>query len=66
MALKEEKAFVTRGKKKASVRKETNAISGMRVTIVRKKTRTQSRHTFRVLDVTRSKCLDEEKYQRQK
>ena len=36
MALKEEKVFVTSGKKKASVRKETNAVSGMRVTIVRK------------------------------
>ena len=34
MALKEEKVFVTRGKGKASVRKETNAVSGMRVTIV--------------------------------
>ena len=28
--------FVTSGKKKASVRKETNAVSGMRVTIARK------------------------------
>ena len=37
MALKEEKLFVTSGKKKSSVRKETNAVSGMRITIVRKK-----------------------------
>ena len=36
MALKEEKVSVTSGKKKASVRKETNAASGMRVTTVRK------------------------------
>ena len=36
MALKVEKVFVTSGKKKASVRKETNAVSGMRVSIVRK------------------------------
>ena len=36
MALKEEKVFVTTGKTKASVRKETNAVSGMRVTIVHK------------------------------
>ena len=36
MALKEENVFVTSGKKKASVRKETNAVSGMRVTIVHK------------------------------
>ena len=37
MALKEEKVFVTSGKKKGNVRRETNAVSGMRVTIVRKK-----------------------------
>ena len=36
MALKEEKVPVTSGKKKASVRRETNAVSGMRVTIVHK------------------------------
>ena len=35
-ALKEEKVSVTIGKKKARVRKETNAVSGMRVTIVPK------------------------------
>ena len=35
MALKEDKVPATSGKKKASVRKETNAVSGMRVTIVR-------------------------------
>ena len=36
MALKEEKVLVTSGKKKASVRKETDVVSGMRVTIVHK------------------------------
>ena len=36
MALKEEKVLVTSGKKKASFRKETIAVSGMRVTIVPK------------------------------
>ena len=35
----------------------------MRVTIVRKKTRTQTRHTFRALDVTKSKCLEERSIQ---
>ena len=35
-ALKEERVLVTGGMKLASVRKETNAVSGMRVTIVRK------------------------------
>ena len=38
MALKEEKVFVTSGKQKGSVPEETNAVSGMRVTIV------QNRH----------------------
>ena len=36
MALKEEKVFVNSEKKKASVRKENDAVSGMRVTIVHK------------------------------
>ena len=36
MALKDEKVFVVTGKKKASVRKETNAVSGKRVAIVLK------------------------------
>ena len=34
MVLKEEKVFVTSGKKTGSVRKETNVVSGMRGTIV--------------------------------
>ena len=36
--LKEDKVFVASGKRKGSVRKETSAVCGMRVTIV------QSRH----------------------
>ena len=44
MALKEEKVFVTSGKKKASVRKETNAVSGMRVATVRKNQNTKPPH----------------------
>ena len=38
MVLKKEKVFVTSGKKKSNVRRETNVVSGMRVTIV------QNRH----------------------
>ena len=41
MALKEENVFVTSGKNKTSVRKETNAGSGMRATIVRKNQNTK-------------------------
>ena len=52
--MKEDKVPVTSGKKKACVRKETNAVSGMRVTIVHKN-QNVSRHTFRALGVTRSK-----------
>ena len=63
MALKEEKVPVTSGKKKASVRKETNAVSDIRVTIVHNKTRPQCRHTLRAILFTRSKCVEEEKYQ---
>ena len=37
MALKEEKVFVTSGKKKANVRIKISAVSGMRVTIMHKK-----------------------------
>ena len=43
---------------KASVRKKTNAVSGMKVTIVPQ--------AFRVILVTRSKCVEEKKYPRQK
>ena len=44
MALKEEKVSVTSGKKKASVRRETSAVSGMKVTIVRKKQNPKPHH----------------------
>ena len=37
--VKEEEVFVTSGKKKGSVRRETTAVSGMRVTIVRSRRR---------------------------
>ena len=43
-ALKEEKVLVTSGKKKASVRKQTNAVSGMRVTIVHNNQTTMPPH----------------------
>ena len=39
VALKEERVFVTSGKKKTSVRRETNAVSGERVTVVRNRHR---------------------------
>ena len=44
VALKEEKVLVTSGKKKASVRKETNTVSGMRATIVHKNQTTLPPH----------------------
>ena len=37
MALKEDKVYVTSGRKKAIVRRETSAVSGMRVMIVHQK-----------------------------
>ena len=40
MAFKEEKEHVTSGKKKANVRRETSAVSGMRMTIVHKNQKT--------------------------
>ena len=39
MVLKKEEVFVTSGKKKGSVRRETNVVSGMRVMIVRNRHR---------------------------
>ena len=64
VALKEENVLVTNGKKKTSVRKETNAVSGMRVTIVPKNPE-HTAATFRAILLTKSKCV-EEKYPRQK
>ena len=52
-------------KKKANVRKENNAVSRMRVTIVHKN-QNVSRHTFCAILLTRSKCVEEEKYPWQK
>ena len=66
MTLKEEKVPVTSGKKKASVRRETNAVSGMMSNDRAQKpdhnAATPSEPSFS----TRSKCVEEEKYQRQK
>ena len=49
MALKEEKVLVTSGKKKTSVRKETHAVSGMRVTIVHKNQNTMPPHLLSII-----------------
>ena len=46
MASMEEKVLILSGKKKAIVRRETSAVSGMRVTIVHNKNRPKCRHTF--------------------
>ena len=43
VVLEEEKVFVTNGKIKASVRRETSAVSGMRVTIVHEPQSSQTR-----------------------
>ena len=65
MALKEEKVFVTSRKKKASVRKETNAIFGMRVTIVRKNQNPKPPHILspqcHEVEVCRGKEISEAK-----
>ena len=57
MALEKEKVLVTSGKKKASVPKETNAVSRMRVTIVRRNTDHNVAKPSEPSDVTRSKCV---------
>ena len=41
MSLKEEKVLVISGKKKANVRRQTSAVSSMKVTIVHNKNRTR-------------------------
>ena len=53
-------------KEKGQCSKGDDAVSGIRVTIVQKKNRPQCRHTFRAVDDTRSKCVEEKKYPRQK
>ena len=65
MALKEEKVYVTTEKEKGSVRRETSAVSGMRVTIVHKN-QNRSRHIFQTILLTRSMCVEEKKYPRAK
>ena len=47
MALKEEKVLVTSGKKKTSVRKATNVVSGTKPKIVRKNHNTLPPHLLR-------------------
>ena len=66
MALKEEKVFATSGKKKASVRKETNAVSGMRVTIVPKNQYTLPPHLLSQPYHEVEVCVEEEKHPRQR
>ena len=61
-ALKEEKVSVTSGKKKVSVRKETDEVSATKPKIVRKKQNTLPAANR----ITRSKCVEEEKYPKQK
>ena len=59
MVLKEAKVLVTSGRETCSVRSETSAVSDMKVTIVHKKTEP-------AINDTRSKCVEEKKYQGQK
>ena len=65
MALKEEKVLITSGKNKASVRKETVAVSGMRVTIVHKYQTTMPPHLpsqpFHEVEVCRGREVSEVK-----
>ena len=60
-----ENLFITSAKKKTSLRKETNTVSDMRVTIAHKN-RSQCRHIFWVILVMRPKCVEEKNYPRQK
>ena len=64
MALNEEKVFVASGKKKGSVQRETNAVSGMRVTIVQnrhQKPRQPLSHQHQEAEVRREKETSEAK-----
>ena len=65
MALKDEKVPVTSGKEKASVRKETDAVSGMRPKIVPKNQNTLpprlSSHPCHEVDVCRGREVSQEK-----
>ena len=65
VALKEEKVPVTSGKKKASLRKDTNAVSGMRATSVPKNQTTMSPHLpslpFHQVEVCRGREVSEAK-----
>ena len=63
MALKEEEVFVTSGKKKASVRRETSAVSRMTPKIVRKNQNTLPPHLpsqpFHEVEVCRASEVSE-------
>ena len=65
MALKEERVFVTSGRKKASVRKETDAVSRTRLTIARKNQNTMPPHLLshpcREFEVCRGREVSEAK-----
>ena len=65
VALKEAQVFVSSGKKKGSVRTETNAVFGMRVTIVRKTQNTKPphlpSHRFHEVEVCRRKEVSKAK-----
>ena len=65
MALREEEVFVASGKKRASVRRETSAVSGMRVTIVHQNRHRKPLHLCAIND-TRQKRIEKKKRQRQK
>ena len=61
MALKEEKVPVTSGKKKAYVRRETSAVSGMRVAIVHKNQTIKCRRTFSEPPVSRGRSVSKKR-----
>ena len=65
MALKEEEVSVTSGKKKASGRKETDAVSATKPKIVRKTQNTLPprflRHPYHEIEVCRGKEVSEAK-----
>ena len=65
MALEEEKVLVISGKKKANVRMETSAVSGMRVTIVHKNRHQMPphllSHQWHEVEVCRGKEVSEAK-----
>ena len=65
MALKEEKENATSGKKKANVRRKTNVVSGMTVTVVHKNQHRKPPHflsqLYHEVDVCRGREVSEAK-----